>query len=105
MNKKEGDLVWYWVKEDDPSESQQGITLQNETKKGFFRMPVFEVVIIEEPSQNARDDGAMEKLVLGPVAVVAKDANSAGTVVAMEHADQLRAIDKGRMKTLCRPFV
>lgn len=67
-------------------------------------MPVFEVVIIEEPSKNAKDDGELEKLILGPVTVVAKDKESAGTVVAMENADKLKDVVKTRMKVLCRPF-
>lgn len=68
-------------------------------------MPIFEVCIVEMPSKNETDEGELEKLVLGPVAVVAKDKDSAGAVVVMENSDKLKDVKKSRMKLLIRPFV
>jgi hypothetical protein len=61
---------------------------------------VFQVIIIEEPSKNE-----MEKLILGPIAVVAKDRDSAGAIVCMEHTNELKDVKKERMKVLVKPFL
>jgi hypothetical protein len=66
---------------------------------------VFQVIIIEEPSKNEMDDGVMEKLILGPITVVAKDRDSAGALVCMEHANELKDVKKERMKVLTKSFL
>jgi hypothetical protein len=65
---------------------------------------VFQVVVIEEPSKNSADDGELEKLILGPITLVAKDKDSAGAIVCMENAGALKSVKKERMKVLVRPF-
>lgn len=65
-------------------------------------MPLFEVAILERPTPKQMEDGAAERLVLGPKAVIANDPQSAGIVVAIE-AKEL-SIDTSRMEVLVRPF-
>jgi len=68
-------------------------------------MPLFEVVIIEKPTQKAAEEGAVEKLILGPLSVIAPDATTAGiNVVADTLLDKAVKIDRKRMDVLVRPF-
>jgi hypothetical protein len=47
-------------------------------------MPLFEVAITEMPTKKEAEDGAQEKLVMAPKAVVAKDQQSAAVAAALE---------------------
>ena len=65
-------------------------------------MPLFEVAILERPTKKETDEGtATEKLVYGPKAVVATDAQSAAISAVMDDAPK---IDRTRMVVLIRPF-
>jgi hypothetical protein len=64
-------------------------------------MPLFEVAILEKPTKKEAEDGAIEKLVFGPKAVVAKDAQTAAILAAM---DSKLTIAQDRMEVLTRPF-
>jgi hypothetical protein len=64
-------------------------------------MPLFEVAILEKPTKKEQDEGAQEKLVFGPKAVVAKDAQTAALVAVMDSKLQLA---QDRMEVLTRPF-
>ena len=64
-------------------------------------MPLFEVAILEKPTKKEAEDGAMEKLVFGPKAVIAKDAQTAAILAAM---DSKLTIAQDRMEVLTRPF-
>lgn len=64
-------------------------------------MALFEVVVLENPTPKEKDDGAYERLVLGPKAVVAADSQAAALSVVM---DGELDIDRNRMKVLVRPF-
>jgi len=66
-------------------------------------MPLFEVAILEKPTEKEKEDGKSERLVLGPKPVVASDAQSAGIVAVMD-TDEMPKIDKNRMEVLVRPF-
>lgn len=66
-------------------------------------MPLFEVAILEQPTKKEAEDGKSEKLVFGPTAVVAADAQSAA-ISAVMGTDSLKEIDKSRMQVLIRPF-
>ena len=66
-------------------------------------MPLFEVAILEEPTEKARKDGKAEKLVFGPQAVVARDSQSAGIAAVLGSAKDIK-VDKSRMQVLVRPF-
>jgi len=66
-------------------------------------MPLFEVAILEKPTQKEIEElGKAERLVFGPKAVVAKDQQSAAVTAVME-AGTL-AVDQARMEVLIRPF-
>jgi hypothetical protein len=65
-------------------------------------MPLFEVAILEKPTKNEAEDGKSERLVFGPKAVIARDAQSAG-IAAVLDADKLD-VNRDRMEVLVRPF-
>lgn len=67
-------------------------------------MPLFEVAILETPTHKQAEEGASERLIVGPVCKVAKDGQSAAMLVAMEKQDDLRSIDPNRMTVIVRPF-
>jgi len=64
-------------------------------------MPLFEVAMLEVPTEKQAKDGAVETLLVEPTAVVAPDGQSAAIQVAMKVA--LKA-DMARVKVLVRPF-
>lgn len=64
---------------------------------------VYEVIIVEKPTQKQiEEEGAMDKIVLGPVAVVAKNEQTAG--IAAASTDKEFEMN-GQMQVLVRPFV
>lgn len=63
-------------------------------------MPVFEVVIVQKPTKKDAEDGAIETLLLGPKAVVAKDEQSAAIGAAMS----MPGVDLTRIDVKVRPF-
>jgi hypothetical protein len=65
-------------------------------------MPLFEVAIIERPSQKEVEEGACEKLVFGPKAVIARDSQGA-VVVAVLGSDR-PTVDLNKAEVLVRPF-
>ena len=67
-------------------------------------MPVFEVVVIEEPSQNKKNEGELETLIFGPVIVIAANSDSAKSIALVENAHLLKDMPIARMKVLVRPF-
>lgn len=67
-------------------------------------MPLFEVAILEKPTKKeVEETGSIEKLVFGPKAVVANDAQSAAINAVLGSTD-LATIDRARMQVLVRPF-
>jgi hypothetical protein len=64
-------------------------------------MPLFEVAVIEHPTKKEREDGAQDKLIFGPKAVIAKDAQSAAIASVM---GQDLKMDPERIEVLIRPF-
>ena len=67
-------------------------------------MPLFEVAIIEKPTQKEVEDGKSERLVFGPKAVVANDAQSAAISAVLGENGSMTNVDKQRMEVLVRPF-
>ena len=65
-------------------------------------MPLFEVAILEETTSDERNDGFLEKLVFGPKAIIAKDAEHAKIIAIMELGD--KKVNKARVKVLVRFF-
>ncbi len=66
-------------------------------------MPVFEVVIVQKPTKKELEDGGIEKLLYGPKAVVAKDAQAAA-IGAVMGGDMPKDADLTRIDVLIRPF-
>ena len=66
-------------------------------------MPVFEVVIVEKPTKKAAEDGAVERLIYGPKAVVAKDSQTAAIGAVMD-GEMPKDVDLTRVDVLIRPF-
>lgn len=63
---------------------------------------LFEVVIVEKPTVNQMNAGELEKVIIGPKLIVAKDAQQAGMKVALD--ESLPKIDRDRMEILVRSF-
>lgn len=66
-------------------------------------MPLFEVVVLERPTKKAQEEGAVERLVFGPKAVVARDAQSAA-IGAVMSGEMSKDVDLTRTDVLIRPF-
>jgi hypothetical protein len=66
-------------------------------------MPLFEVAILEKPTKKEAEEGASEKLVFGPKAVVARD-NQSAAIAAVMDGDVPKDLDRQRMEVLVRPF-
>lgn len=72
-------------------------------------MPLFEVAILEvSRSKKKEAEGeeyhTKEKLVFGPLAVIAKDSQSAAVAAVLDHKEAIK-IDRDKMQILVRPFV
>lgn len=65
-------------------------------------MPLFQVVILEKPKPSDAKRGSLEKLILGPVSVVASDDQAAAYSVVMDNPNL--KINRGRMQVIARPF-
>lgn len=66
-------------------------------------MPLFEVAILERPTaKEAEEENKVERLVLGPIAVIATTPQNAA-VSAVLDAKEVN-IDRSRMEILVRPF-
>ena len=68
-------------------------------------MPLFEVAILETPTTKGAKSGDVEKLVFGPVTVIAKDEESAGVSAVLESGGALKDVDKNRLDVLVRSFL
>lgn len=65
-------------------------------------MPLYEVAIIEKPTEKAAEDGAVEKLLFGPKAVIAKNEQAAALGAVRGELPKDANLD--RMEVLVRPF-
>lgn len=66
-------------------------------------MPLFEVAIVKKPTKKEiEEDGAVEELVFGPKAVVARDAQ--GAAIAAVMSGDAPKIDMNKAEVLVRPF-
>lgn len=64
-------------------------------------MPLYEIVILEKPTEKAAKEGAVEKLIFGPKAIIAKDEQKAILHVLTNGCPKMN-ID--RSEVLVRPF-
>ena len=67
-------------------------------------MPLYEVAILEQPTDKERETGKSERLVLGPKAVVANDPQGAAISAVLDNTTEMHGIDRQRMQVLVRPF-
>jgi hypothetical protein len=66
---------------------------------------LYDVAILQTPTKKEiEDSGAEEKLVFGPVQVIARDPQAAAMRAVMANMDKIRDIDQARMNVLVRPF-
>ena len=66
-------------------------------------MPLFEVAMLESPTKKEAEEGKAERLVFGPRAVVANDAQSAAIAAVMDEGNATN-VDRSRMQVIVRPF-
>lgn len=64
-------------------------------------MPLYEIAILEKPTKKQEEEGATEKLVFGPKAVVARDPQAAAIGAVSGHNGEF---DLNRIEVLVRPF-
>jgi hypothetical protein len=64
---------------------------------------LYEVALIQQPTQKEKEDGAQESLVMQPTPVIAKDPQSAGVAAVMQNRDKITC-DISRVEVLVRPF-
>ncbi len=69
-------------------------------------MALFEVAIVENPTEKEAKDGKLEKLIFGPAYVIAKNTDSAAMKTLLEHQGEIAASggDYERLQVLVRPF-
>ena len=67
---------------------------------------LFEVAILEKPTKKEiEDEGKSERLVFGPKAVIANDAQSAAISAVLDGDNGSKIdVDRSRMTVLVRPF-
>ena len=64
---------------------------------------LYEVALIQQPTEKEMEEGAQEKLILAPTAVIAKDEQSAGVAAVLEHKGDIKC-EINRVQVLVRPF-
>ena len=64
---------------------------------------LYEVALIQQPTKKEIEEGEMEKLILKPTPVIARDEQSAGVSAVMAHKDEI-SCELGRIQVLVRPF-
>lgn len=65
---------------------------------------LYEVAIIELPKRVKDQDEGKERLVLGPVSVIAGDHQGAAIEAVLANTEALKDVDRTRMKVMVRPF-
>jgi len=72
-------------------------------RRGGILMPLFEVAIVEKPCEADGKVGWPEKLVFGPKAVVAVNAQAAAIAAVIDA--KVETFDPHKSEVLVRPFV
>jgi hypothetical protein len=68
-------------------------------------MAVYSVVVIEHPTKKDKDDNDTdERIVFGPVCIVAKSLSQAGTKAILQNTSLLSEADPERLEVLVVPF-
>lgn len=66
-------------------------------------MPIYNVAILRKPTVREQENGVEEKLIFGPVVVVAKDQTAAVAKAMVENKDK-EPIDMTNVEVLVRNF-
>lgn len=74
------------------------------TKVGDRKMSVYEYAIVEYPTEEQEKKGDLEKIIVKPREIVAKDSEAAKRAALIEHSTQLIGVDPNRIGVLVRPF-
>ena len=64
-------------------------------------MPLYEVAVIEKPTKKESEDGMLEKIIVKPELIVAKDDKHAGFMVFKKLPD---TVDLSKVSVIIRPF-
>lgn len=64
---------------------------------------LYEVALIEKPTAKQLEEGAVEKLILPPTAVIAKDDKAAAVMAVVLNKEKIEG-DLSRVEVLVRPF-
>jgi len=64
---------------------------------------LYEVALIQKPTENELKEGKVETLILPPTAVLAQDDRSAAVKAVSDNKDKITA-DLSRVTVLVRPF-
>lgn len=82
----------------------QGYTCPNQETK----VSIFEYVIVEHPAKKDAEKGELERVVVSPTVIVAKDKDHAKTLALLELGKSLEdmtvSFDNKRVEVLVRPF-
>jgi hypothetical protein len=65
---------------------------------------LFQVAVVERPTEKEEEDGAVEKILVEPTTIVAKSQNAVAMKIVQEHSSKLRDADPDRVDILIRPF-
>lgn len=65
-------------------------------------MPLYEVAVLERPTKKEAEEGAIERLIIAPKAVMAR--NEQAAVIAATRGPELDKVDYDRIEVKVRPF-
>lgn len=65
---------------------------------------LFEVAVLLKPTENEKDEGKLEEIVLSPQFIIAADEQSASMQVILDNQAVLANVDKSRLQVYVRPF-
>ena len=67
-------------------------------------MPLFDIAITEAPTPERAEKGDLEKIIVPPKTIVAKDKNAAALKAITENATVIERADADRVQVHIRPF-
>lgn len=67
-------------------------------------MPIFEVIVIKNPTQAERENGKLEEIVLESPRMVSKDERSASMKIMLDNKETIEKYGTDNLEVLVRPF-
>jgi len=64
---------------------------------------LFEVALVQQPTKKEQEEGQMEKLIMPPTPVIARDDQSAAVAAVLQAKEKIEC-DMSRIQVLVRPF-